>query len=162
MKYTSTPSLPLSQRLVNEYASYLGQTNWTFYCTLSTKYPLTLNSARRSIMRLHEFIKINQKIENEISWIAEPFDTKYGYHIHALIKLNCLDCVKKKDDVKEPKSAPQRRFTQTSYTDGEQQRRRRVDAAGSNQISYVHLRAMGSTDYAQWARDFYPVANAPP
>ena len=73
-----------------------------------------------------------------------------------------LPTPKKKDDVKEPKSAPQRRFTQTSYTDGEQQRRRRVDAAGSNQISYVNLRAMGSTDYAQWARDFYPVANAPP
>ena len=47
------------------------------------------------------------------------------------------------------------------YTDWEQQRRHRVDAAGGNQIGYVHLRAMGSTDYAQWARDFYPVANRP-
>ena len=101
MKYTSTSSLPFSQRLVNEYGNFLSQTNWTFYCTLSTRYPLTLNSARRSIARLHEFIKINQKLENEIFWIAEPFDTKYGYHIHALIKLNCLDGVKKKDDVKK-------------------------------------------------------------
>ena len=99
MKNTSTSSLPLSQRLVNEYGSYVGQTNWTFYCTLSTKYPLTLNSARRSIIRLHEFIKIIQKIENEIFWIAEPFDSKYGFHIHCLVKFKCIDPHKRKKEL---------------------------------------------------------------
>lgn len=47
------------------------------------------------------------------------------------------------------------------YTDWEQTRRHRVDEAGASQIGYVHLRAMGTGDYAQWARDFYPVANRP-
>ena len=45
------------------------------------------------------------------------------------------------------------------YTDWEQSRRHRVEQASDNQIGYVHLRAMGSTDYSQWARDFYPVVN---
>ncbi len=47
------------------------------------------------------------------------------------------------------------------YTDWEQTRRHRVDEAGNNQIGYVHLRAMGTPDYAQWARDFYPIADRP-
>ncbi len=45
------------------------------------------------------------------------------------------------------------------YTDWEQTRRHRVDEAGAGQIGYVHLRAMGTPDYNQWARDFYPIAN---
>ena len=51
--------------------------------------------------------------------------------------------------------------TALRYSDWEQTRRRRVDEAGDNRIGYVHLRAMGNADYAQWARDFYPVANRP-
>jgi tricorn protease len=47
------------------------------------------------------------------------------------------------------------------YTDWEQRCRRRVDSVGDNHIGYVHLRAMGTADYAQWARDFYPIANRP-
>lgn len=45
------------------------------------------------------------------------------------------------------------------YTDWEQTRRQRVEAASDNQIGYVHLRAMGAPDYAQWAREFYPVVD---
>ncbi|HEY1693524.1 MAG TPA: S41 family peptidase [Polyangiaceae bacterium] len=43
------------------------------------------------------------------------------------------------------------------YADWEYERRRRVDEEGKGAIGYVHLRAMGSDDYAQWARDYYPV-----
>jgi len=43
------------------------------------------------------------------------------------------------------------------YADWELERRRRVEQAGEGKIGYVHLRAMGTTDYNQWARDFYPV-----
>lgn len=35
--------------------------------------------------------------------------------------------------------------------------RREVEKRGGGRIGYVHLRAMGSSDYAQWARDFFPV-----
>lgn len=47
------------------------------------------------------------------------------------------------------------------YSDWEYSRRKQVEQATKNQIGYVHLRAMGPTDYSQWARDFYPVIDRP-
>lgn len=43
------------------------------------------------------------------------------------------------------------------YDEWEYTRRLRVEDQGKGQIGYVHLRAMGEDDMAQWARDFYPV-----
>lgn len=43
------------------------------------------------------------------------------------------------------------------YSDWEYSRRLEVEDKGEGQIGYVHLRAMGSGDIAQWYRDFYPV-----
>jgi tricorn protease len=43
------------------------------------------------------------------------------------------------------------------YAEWEYTRRLQVEAASSNSIGYVHLRAMGSEDIDQWARDYYPV-----
>lgn len=45
------------------------------------------------------------------------------------------------------------------YAEWEYTRRQAVDAASHGTIGYVHLRAMGPGDIAQWARDFYPVYN---
>ena len=45
------------------------------------------------------------------------------------------------------------------YTDWELSRRRQVDSVSKGDIGYVHLRAMGDGDMAQWTRDFYPVFN---
>lgn len=43
------------------------------------------------------------------------------------------------------------------YHEWEYTRRLRVEEASDQRIGYVHLRAMGRDDIAQWARDFYPV-----
>ncbi len=43
------------------------------------------------------------------------------------------------------------------YTEWEYSRRQKVDADSHSRIGYVHLRAMGSADIEQWAREFYPV-----
>ena len=43
------------------------------------------------------------------------------------------------------------------YAEWEYTRRQKVEAASSSTIGYVHLRAMGSGDIDQWARDYYPV-----
>ncbi|HEV8076376.1 MAG TPA: S41 family peptidase [Candidatus Acidoferrum sp.] len=43
------------------------------------------------------------------------------------------------------------------YAEWEFSRRRKVEADSQNHIGYIHLRAMGSEDIAEWARDFYPV-----
>jgi tricorn protease len=45
------------------------------------------------------------------------------------------------------------------YADWEISRRKIVDEKSANDIGYVHLRAMGSGDIEQWAREFYPVFN---
>lgn len=46
---------------------------------------------------------------------------------------------------------------QFRYAEWEYTRRLAVDKSSDNTIGYVHLRAMGSGDIDQWARDFYPV-----
>jgi tricorn protease len=43
------------------------------------------------------------------------------------------------------------------YDDWEYTRRLQTEELGQGDIGYVHLRAMGGADIAQWARDFYPV-----
>ena len=43
------------------------------------------------------------------------------------------------------------------YDEWELTRRERVEDLGRGQIGYVHLRAMGTQDMAQWAREFFPV-----
>jgi tricorn protease len=50
----------------------------------------------------------------------------------------------------------QSRETQLRYAEWEYTRRLAVEAKGSGQIGYVHLRAMTDDDIAQWARDYYP------
>jgi tricorn protease len=51
--------------------------------------------------------------------------------------------------------------TSLRYSDWELSRRRRVDEKSDGKIGYVHLRAMAGADYAQWARDYYPVLDRP-
>jgi tricorn protease len=41
------------------------------------------------------------------------------------------------------------------YSDWEEERRAKVQAAGNGKIGYLHLRAMGSEDIATFAREFY-------
>ncbi|MBI4659999.1 MAG: PDZ domain-containing protein [Verrucomicrobia bacterium] len=43
------------------------------------------------------------------------------------------------------------------YDEWEYTRRLRVEELGKGQIGYVHLRAMGTDNIAEWAREFYPV-----
>jgi tricorn protease len=43
------------------------------------------------------------------------------------------------------------------YGEWEYTRRLEVEKMSNGEIGYVHLRAMNISDYAQWARDFYPV-----
>lgn len=45
------------------------------------------------------------------------------------------------------------------YSEWEYSRRLKVEEAGKGEIGYVHLRAMGGGDIAQWNRDFFPVFN---
>ncbi|MEQ1833283.1 MAG: S41 family peptidase [Candidatus Eisenbacteria bacterium] len=52
---------------------------------------------------------------------------------------------------------PPARETDLRYTEWEYTRRLRVDSLSAGRVGYVHLRAMGAPDMAQWQRDYYPV-----
>lgn len=71
----------------NAYAEWLDKQNWDHFCTFTTKYPMTMKGARRSMERLGNFTK--QFGDVKLFWVAEPFDTKTSYHTHALMKLDC-------------------------------------------------------------------------
>ena len=45
------------------------------------------------------------------------------------------------------------------YSEWEYQRRQMTDSISGGKIGYLHLRAMGSGDVAQFVRDYYPVFN---
>ncbi|AUH50316.1 peptidase S41 [Chromobacterium sp. ATCC 53434] len=49
------------------------------------------------------------------------------------------------------------RDRQLRYLGWEGQRRQRVEKAAAGRIGYLHLQAMGKTDAARWAREYYPV-----
>jgi tricorn protease len=53
----------------------------------------------------------------------------------------------------------QQRETNLRYAEWEYTRRLAVEQKSDSHIGYVHLRAMGGGDIAQWARDFYPAFN---
>ncbi len=52
---------------------------------------------------------------------------------------------------------PPARETDLRYTEWEYTRRLRVDSLSAGRVGYVHLRAMGAADMAQWHRDYFPV-----
>lgn len=81
--YTCTSGLP-SNEIIIAYADWLNSMDWGFYCTLTTRYSMSVKSARRSAERLYSHLQKNIG-GIRLFWVAEPFDAKYGYHIHALI-----------------------------------------------------------------------------
>jgi hypothetical protein len=81
--YTCTSGLH-SNELIAAYGDWLNGMPWGFYCTLTTRYSMSIRSARRAAERLHSHL--TKKLGGiRLFWVAEPFDTKYGYHIHALV-----------------------------------------------------------------------------
>jgi len=67
----------------NSYAEWLSEFEWSYYATLTTRYRLTMKSARKAVEGLHKQLS---KAGNAVIFFAiEPYDVKEGYHIHALI-----------------------------------------------------------------------------
>ena len=64
---------------------------------------------------------------------------------------------RKRDLIVEPISSE--RLRDLRYDEWKVTRRLMVDSLGAGEIGYVHLRDMGSSDMAQWHRDYYPVFN---
>ena len=56
---------------------------------------------------------------------------------------------------------PRARDADLRYDEWEYTRRLEVERASANRIGYVHLRAMGAPNMAEWTREFYPVFDRP-
>lgn len=85
------------QSLVDAYGCWLNSLTWSYYCTFTTRYQMTTKSARRSMQRLHEHLSKYYSCSPKIFWVAEPCDTKYGCHVHALIEVENINQVTRKD-----------------------------------------------------------------
>jgi hypothetical protein len=68
----------------SSYSDWLKNQPWSFYCTGTTRYELTLPSARRLAERFFSTIQ-HQSSDVRMFWAAEPFDVKEGHHIHFLV-----------------------------------------------------------------------------
>jgi hypothetical protein len=75
----------------NPYGDWLQNFEWTYWCTFTTRYTLSLPSARRLMWRMFDMrasaSKSSPKIIQDMFWAAEPFDTREGQHTHALVKI---------------------------------------------------------------------------
>lgn len=93
--YTCTSRLPPRQKeRLNQnkpmaviYGDWLNKTEWTYFCTFTTRYSLSVKSARRAMIRLNDFLITQYSFKTKIFWVAEPFDTGDSYHLHALLKI---------------------------------------------------------------------------
>ena len=97
LKHTCTSLLPKRQieslkqknNNVKNYGEWLNSIEWNYYCTFTSRYQLSIFSAQKAMERLFDNLVTNYGI-CQMFWVAEPFDTKYGYHTHALIKFSEL------------------------------------------------------------------------
>jgi len=90
---TCTFSLPQKQRnrftqksMAIHYGEFLNTLPWDYFCTFTAPYSLSEKAARRSMGKLKSQLTIQNGSEPTIFWVAEPFDSKHGYHLHALLR----------------------------------------------------------------------------
>lgn len=83
--------------LVQAYGNWLNTLTWDYYCTFTTRYQMTVKSARRTMIKLHNHLNERYNCSAKVFWVAEPFDTKYGCHLHALIEVENKTSVTKID-----------------------------------------------------------------
>ena len=72
-----------------------------------------------------------------------------------LLEVKSPDAEKARSVIVQPVSGT--READLRYHEWEYTRRQLVDRLGEGRIGYVHLRAMGADNIAEWARHFYPV-----
>ena len=80
----------LREKIQNSYGEWLSQYEWSYFCTFTTRYQLTLPSARRLMYRFWDMNELKRVGSCQFFWCAEPFDTRVGYHTHGLIRVDSI------------------------------------------------------------------------
>ena len=69
------------------YAEWLESQEWSHWCTFTTKYELTLKSARRLMQRYFEGMR-KDGFNPTLFWVAEKFELRDSWHTHGMLKCN--------------------------------------------------------------------------
>jgi len=73
-----------SSEEVKGMVSFLHEKKFDLFATFTTSKPISLPSTRRLAGKFIN--RFHAPEETELFWCAEPFDTREGFHFHALIK----------------------------------------------------------------------------
>lgn len=119
-------------------------------------YPNSLSPLAKPGLNIAEgdlILSINGVSTAEVGHIGSLLRNQAGKQV--LIRVQEKATGKVRDCIVTPISPQEARNLR--YTDWELTCRQRVESEGKGEIGYVHLRAMGSEDIEQWAKDFYPI-----
>ncbi len=105
-------------------------------------------------------IRTNDVIEmiNGVPTLSAPHPQALLRHQagqQVLLRVRSAGAETNRDEIVTPISANE--DANLRYAEWEYTRRLRVEEQGRGDLGYVHLRAMGADDMAQWTRDYYPV-----
>lgn len=78
-------STNVKENVQTSYGKWLGQYDWTYWTTMTTRYELSLPSARRIAEGYYKHL--SKAGGCRMFFAVEPFDCRNGYHLHALIKV---------------------------------------------------------------------------
>jgi len=76
----------MARRAVEAWAGYLDSMNLDYFCTFTTRKPISLASTRKIAERVAG--RIDAGGTTTMFWAAEKFDVREGFHFHALIKIH--------------------------------------------------------------------------
>ena len=86
MNYILGYSVP-EKVLLNAWAKWLDSIDWTAFCTFTTHYRLSKDSARKKMEKMSAYLLDKYSSSFRIFWVAEPHADKSDFHVHALIKI---------------------------------------------------------------------------
>lgn len=72
-------------------AGFLDCVSFDYFCTFTTRLPVSLASTRKIAERVGKYIDAHPAGRASYFWCAEKFDVREGYHFHALIKSDSID-----------------------------------------------------------------------
>lgn len=73
-----------SMDIVKTWKEFLDGHEWDYFSTFTTRYPITLKSARRLMEKVGKHSCLTK--DSMMFWVAEHFEVRDGYHTHALMK----------------------------------------------------------------------------
>jgi tricorn protease len=118
-------------------------------------YPSELSPLAKPELKIQEgdiITNVNGVSTKDLPEINELLENKADVQVRLKLKNSRGETY---EEVVKPLSAGA--FSGLRYNEWEYTRRLKVDTASGNKIGYLHLKAMGGSDYDEFVKNFYPV-----